>query len=75
MQLMRIMVDSFPERDKIKADYDAICKCEVENKCGDNCINRVMGYLCGKNCPCGEECTNQALHKRERPETKVVYVR
>ena len=56
------------------ADVQAICRCDPESDCGDNCINRIMSYLCGKNCPCGARCTNKSLAKRKGASVKVSYV-
>jgi hypothetical protein len=56
------------------ADVNAICRCDPESDCGDNCINRIMRYLCGKSCPCGERCTNKSLAKRKGANVKVAYV-
>ena len=65
--------DVFPERARKTAER-ALCKCDDESGCGENCINRIMSYLCGKDCPCGESCTNRSLAKRPMAEVKVKYV-
>lgn len=33
-----------------------------------------MSYICGRECPCGERCTNRSLAKRPMAQTKVKYV-
>ena len=33
-----------------------------------------MEYLCGKDCPCGDACTNRSLTKRQGAPIKVFYV-
>ncbi|ORY23811.1 hypothetical protein BCR39DRAFT_472897, partial [Naematelia encephala] len=65
--------DVFPERNKLMSDHNAICNCDPESRCGENCINRAMNYLCGKECPCGDLCENKSLAKRRMVPTKVVY--
>lgn len=67
--------DAFPERARVTAEHTAVCKCDPEIRCGDNCINRIMSYLCGKECPCGDACENKSLARRKMSQTKVVYVR
>lgn len=66
--------DVFPERARQAVGYTAVCRCDPESRCGENCINRVMSYLCGKECPCGDTCENKSLAKREMPQTRVAYV-
>lgn len=70
--------DQFLERSKRLADPQEVqfaqCKCDPSSGCGDNCINRIMGYICGKACPCGEYCTNKSLSRRKGKSTKVVWV-
>lgn len=36
--------------------------------------NRVMNYLCGKDCPCGESCTNLSLSNAVQKSCKIVWV-
>ncbi|WVQ97715.1 hypothetical protein IAU59_004829 [Kwoniella sp. CBS 9459] len=62
----------YPERPRVSAGSTAVCRCSPESGCGDNCINRIMSYLCGKECPAGEQCTNKTLTKRKGPGYKVV---
>ncbi|KAK8846627.1 hypothetical protein IAR55_005714 [Kwoniella newhampshirensis] len=69
----KIRASVFPERQRISAGHTAVCKCLPETRCGDRCINRIMSYLCGKECPCGDACENKALYKRKGPGYKVVY--
>ncbi|WVQ83933.1 hypothetical protein IAT38_006077 [Cryptococcus sp. DSM 104549] len=69
----KIRSNVFPERARIASDIKAICKCAPSSGCGDTCINRIMSYLCGKDCPCGDACTNKALNKRKGPAYKVAY--
>ncbi|OCF38889.1 hypothetical protein I317_07338 [Kwoniella heveanensis CBS 569] len=63
----------YPERPRVSAGSTAVCRCTPESGCGDNCINRIMSYLCGKECPAGEICTNKTLAKRKGPGYKVVH--
>lgn len=67
-------IDVFPERSRVLAPVHAVCRCDAESGCGDNCINRIMSYLCGRDCPCGDSCTNKSLAKRKTPAVKVNYV-
>jgi len=67
------MIDAFPERNKT-ASAAAVCRCDPDSTCGETCINRIMSYLCGKNCPCGETCENKSLVKRVQPRLRVGYV-
>ncbi|OCF76517.1 hypothetical protein I204_02213 [Kwoniella mangroviensis CBS 8886] len=73
MAYSRISKNIYPERQKYQTDFHAICKCSPESKCSDQCINRLMSYLCGKDCPAGDECTNKTLRKRKGASYKVVY--
>jgi hypothetical protein len=58
--------DYFPERNKLTAFPIAICQCKKGDPCGEDCINRLMFYLCSpKTCPAGESCTNGPLSLRE----------
>lgn len=68
------IIDAFPERTRMLADVRAVCRCDPKSDCGDNCINRIMNYLCGRDCPCAERCTNKSLAKRKGPSVKVTYV-
>ncbi|WVF70177.1 hypothetical protein IAT40_004965 [Kwoniella sp. CBS 6097] len=63
----------YPERPRVSADSTAVCRCSPDSGCGDNCINRIMSYLCGKECPAGDKCTNKTLTKRKGPGYKVVH--
>ncbi|WWD08091.1 hypothetical protein V865_006202 [Kwoniella europaea PYCC6329] len=73
MAYSKISKNIYPERQKYQTDFHAICKCSPESKCSDQCINRLMSYLCGKDCPAGDECTNKTLRKRKAASYKVVY--
>lgn len=64
----------FPERTRTKAPFAAVCGCKPNSGCRDDCINEKMHYLCGKDCPSGESCTNQSLSKRKTPKIKIHYV-
>lgn len=35
------------------------------------CLRRTMNYLCGKQCPCGDGCTNGSLASRPQKELRV----
>ncbi|WWC67534.1 uncharacterized protein I206_101443 [Kwoniella pini CBS 10737] len=72
-QFTKIRGNIYPERQKVMTDFHAICRCSPESKCADQCINKLMSYLCGKECPAGEECTNKTLTKRKPAAYKVVY--
>jgi hypothetical protein len=67
-------VDVFPERTKFMSDIPAICRCLPASGCGEHCINRIMSYLCGKECPCADRCSNRSLARRRNPAMKVFYV-
>lgn len=36
---------------------------------------RAMNYLCGKDCPSGDKCTNGSLATRPQKEIKIFWVR
>ncbi|GAA5937095.1 hypothetical protein JCM1841_001881 [Sporobolomyces salmonicolor] len=68
-----VYVDRKPDR----ALIPAVCMCTPPTSkrglgCGESCINRMMQYCCDpKLCPCGDQCTNLPLNKREGvPEGK-----
>ncbi|KAL7424382.1 hypothetical protein Q5752_000064 [Cryptotrichosporon argae] len=67
----KLRSNAFPERAKTVADAPAVCKCDPEVGCGDNCINKLMSYLCGKECLCGDLCDNRSLTKRKPKLAKV----
>ncbi|WVW78881.1 hypothetical protein I302_100844 [Kwoniella bestiolae CBS 10118] len=73
MPFSKITRNIYPERQKYQTDFTAICRCSPESKCADQCINRLMSYLCGKDCPAGDECTNKTLRKRVGASYKVVH--
>ncbi|GAA97314.1 uncharacterized protein L969DRAFT_94374 [Mixia osmundae IAM 14324] len=65
-----IASNAYPERQKQPSVLQAICFCKPpapgEVGCGDNCINRVMAYMCDpKLCPCKDKCTNGPLQTRK----------
>lgn len=51
-----------------------MCNCDPDYGCGDNCINFIMSYLCGAECPCGDQCGNKSLVRRKGKATKVTWV-
>jgi len=53
--------------------HKAVCHCDPAVGCDDNCLNRVMNYLCGKHCPCGELCGNGSLAARQQKPYKVFW--
>ncbi|GAA5948495.1 hypothetical protein JCM3765_004902 [Sporobolomyces pararoseus] len=63
-------VDRKPDR----IDVAAVCMCQPpEDKaqlgCLETCINRMMQYCCDpKICPCGAQCSNVPLNKRQTIE-------
>ncbi|GAA5861227.1 hypothetical protein JCM1840_003122 [Sporobolomyces johnsonii] len=68
-----VYVDRKPDR----APIPAVCMCTPPTSkrglgCGESCINRMMQYCCDpKLCPCGDQCSNLPLNKREGvPEGK-----
>jgi SET domain-containing protein len=63
----------FIERPKRTTGFEAQCRCAPDSFCGENCINRIMSYVCGKDCPTGDNCTNRSLTKKKVPVTKVHY--
>lgn len=74
-------LDLYPERFKLKSEEPAICQCPKGSTCDEDCINRLMQYLCSpKLCPAGPTCTNGPFNERDpfrRPDgrsaTKVFY--
>ncbi|BEI88239.1 uncharacterized protein CcaverHIS019_0109570 [Cutaneotrichosporon cavernicola] len=68
----KLRTNQFVERSKRVAER-AVCKCDPSSDCGDNCMNRHMNYLCGKDCPTGERCTNKSLTRRQQKAYRVVW--
>lgn len=66
--------DQFVERSKRVAEGSAVCRCDPSSECGDNCMNRIMSYLCGKDCPCGDRCHNKSLTRRKPKSYKIAWV-
>jgi hypothetical protein len=66
--------DVFPERSRMQTSVRAVCECKPDSGCGTRCINVLMSYLCGRDCPCGDKCTNRSLAKRKGPKVEVFYV-
>lgn len=57
--------DEFIERHQIKSERIAVCACKAGDACGEECINRLMKYLCSPElCQAGETCTNQPFSAR-----------
>lgn len=70
----QISTNRFVSRKKIKAE-EPICQCDPSSDCGEDCMNRILQYVCDpKSCPCGERCTNGTLGKRKGHKTDVSYV-
>ncbi|GAA5872350.1 hypothetical protein JCM8547_000904 [Rhodosporidiobolus lusitaniae] len=74
---VKIKMNQFVDRKPDKAPIAAVCQCVPpsdpdEMGCGSDCINRMMQYCCEpKLCPCGEQCSNVPLNRREGiPEGK-----
>jgi hypothetical protein len=45
------------------------CMCEPGDFCGEDCLNRGMMIECDpKTCPCGKECKNRRIQKRQYPK-------
>lgn len=68
----KLRTNQFVERSKRMAER-AVCKCDPSSDCGDNCMNRHMNYLCGKDCPTGERCTNKSLTRRPQKAYRIVW--
>lgn len=66
--------DQFLERSKRVGEGSVACRCDPSSDCGDNCMNRIMSYLCGKDCPCGDRCSNKSLTRRKPKAYKVAWV-
>ncbi|KAJ3091227.1 Histone-Lysine N-Methyltransferase ash1l, partial [Quaeritorhiza haematococci] len=61
-----IYVDRKPHKQK----EAVVCQCKPSGKgdsgCGDSCLNRCMFIECSpKECPVGEQCSNQRFQKKE----------
>ncbi|WRT65156.1 uncharacterized protein IL334_002099 [Kwoniella shivajii] len=69
----KLRANVYPERPRVSAGFTAVCKCSPESKCAEQCINRIMSYLCGKECPAGDDCTNKTLTKRRGASYKVIH--
>lgn len=42
------------------------CSCNTGDRCGDQCLNRLLYTECSKgNCPCGNECQNMTIQKNK----------
>ncbi|KDN41066.1 SET domain-containing protein, partial [Tilletiaria anomala UBC 951] len=64
--------NQYTSRRKLQANA-AVCQCKPDSRCRDECMNRLMQYICDpKTCPCGENCTNQRLGVRVPPKCEVV---
>lgn len=48
------------------------CNCAPNNKCGDDCINRLMKYECEFHCH--ENCENRAIQTQKRSQTIEVFI-
>ncbi|KAG5456752.1 MAG: hypothetical protein BJ554DRAFT_3409, partial [Olpidium bornovanus] len=67
----KIRTNIFVERRPRKSGEAPVCDCVPPANggpgCAENCLNRLLLYECpAKLCPCGEQCTNQRLQRRER---------
>ncbi|GAA6043428.1 hypothetical protein JCM8097_002851 [Rhodosporidiobolus ruineniae] len=72
-----IKANAYVDRKPDRAEVPAICACTPPSRpsemgCREGCINRLMQYCCDpKLCPCGEQCSNVPLNRREGiPEGK-----
>lgn len=39
------------------------CYCNSLDKCGSNCLNKMMAYECSTNCVSGDKCQNCSIQK------------
>lgn len=76
---VRIRSNIFVERKPqtgLKDPLICLCKRPPSNQpgCGDDCINRMMFYECDpRNCPCGDQCSNQRFQRKECKKELEVY--
>ncbi|GAA5911837.1 uncharacterized protein JCM6883_001285 [Sporobolomyces salmoneus] len=69
-----IQTNFYVDRKPDKIDVAAVCACvppkdKDAKGCLADCINRMMQYCCDpKICPCGPQCSNLPLNKRETIE-------
>ncbi|CAG8507515.1 452_t:CDS:10 [Funneliformis mosseae] len=66
----KIPCNIFVERRR-KHEKPVVCQCAQPSDggigCAEECYNRVMFYECSsKDCPCGDNCSNQRFQKKER---------
>ncbi|CAI2184172.1 4554_t:CDS:2 [Funneliformis geosporum] len=66
----KIPCNIFIERRR-KHEKPVVCQCVQPSDgsigCTEECYNRVMFYECSpKDCPCGDNCSNQRFQKKER---------
>ncbi|CAO1622651.1 unnamed protein product [Sympodiomycopsis kandeliae] len=60
-------------RKKIRGEIPQ-CNCDPSSDCGDNCLNRLLGFICDPEvCPCGVRCTNGNLKDRPHAECDVAW--
>lgn len=69
-----IRTNQYTSRPKLPGEVP-VCFCDPDDNCGDNCMNRLMQFICNpKHCPCGEKCTNGSLGKRPTAKLDVQHV-
>lgn len=61
---------------KIPASIEHVekCKCTLENPCGFDCVNFLLGDECGVDCAMGESCKNQGIRRSMPAKTEIVPV-
>lgn len=70
----QIRTNKYFHRPKLAGEVP-VCHCDPDSDCGDNCMNRILQFVCDpRACPCGERCTNTSLGRRPSRKIDVAYV-
>ena len=57
---------TYRRRKKQHEDDIMMCQCHNWDKCGPDCLNRLLNIECVEEyCPCAHKCTNQLFTKRQ----------
>lgn len=64
---VKIVSNQYSSEAKKKLKTEILtCKCSPDNRCANECHNRIIFYECNpKSCPCGTKCTNTKIQNCE----------
>ncbi|GAC95486.1 histone-lysine N-methyltransferase [Pseudozyma hubeiensis SY62] len=69
----QISKNKYYSRAKLQGEVP-LCNCEPGSGCGNDCINRMLQFICDpRTCPSGANCTNISLGRRPNVKTTVAY--